>query len=157
GFGPVERLVVLEEMGRVLLCAPYLASAVLAADALVASGDDSAQQALLPGIADGSTIATLAVPEDDGHWTADGVRTRAQRSGERWVLHGQKSFVLDGGLANLVLVVARTEAGPTLFAVDGRESGLSRRALETLDKTRKQAVLALDGVPARLVGSEGAA
>ena len=157
GFGPVERLVVLEEMGRVLLCAPYLSSAVLAADALVASGDDSAQRALLPGFADGSTIATLAVPEDDGNWTAEGVQTRAQRSGDRWVLDGRKSFVLDGGVANLILVVARTGEGPTLFAVDGRERGLARRALQTLDMTRKQTALVFDGVPARLVGSEGAA
>ena len=157
GFGPVERLVVLEEMGRVLLCAPYLSSAVLAVDALLASGDEAAQRALLPGIADGSTIATLAVPEDDGSWTADGVQTRAQRSGERWILEGRKSFVLDGGIAHLILIVARTGKGPSLFAVDGREPGLSRRALQTLDMTRKQAVLVLDGVPARLVGSEGAA
>src|SRR5262245_38570001 len=59
--GPVERLVVLEEMGRVLLCAPYLSSAVLAVVALRASGDEEALRALLPGIADGSTIATVAV------------------------------------------------------------------------------------------------
>src|SRR5262249_22304448 len=80
GFGPVGGRAVLEEMGRVLPSAPSLASAVLAADALIASGDEPAQRDLLPGIADGSTIATLAVPEDDGRWTADGVRTRAQRA-----------------------------------------------------------------------------
>jgi len=157
GFGPVERLIVLEEMGRVLLCAPYLSSAVLAVDALRASGDEPALRALLPGIADGSTIATLAVSEEDGRWTAEGRQARAGRSGTTYVLDCRKSFVLDGGIASLILVVAQAGEGPTLFAVDGREPGLSRRPLQTLDMTRKLATLDFDGVPARLVGTEGAA
>src|SRR5947208_1684844 len=69
GCGPVEQLIVCEEMGAALLSGPYLASAVLAAGALLASGDAAAQADLLPGIASGETIATLAVPEDDGSWT----------------------------------------------------------------------------------------
>jgi len=157
GFGPVERLMVLEEMGRVLLCAPYLSSAVLAVDALRASGDEAALRALLPGIADGSTIATLAVSEEDGGWTADGLRARARRSRDAYLLDGQKSFVLDGAIANLILVVAQADGGPTLFAIDGRAAGLARRALLTLDMTRKLAALNFDRVPARLVGTEGAA
>src|SRR5215469_5638208 len=64
GCGPVEQLIVCEEMGAALLCAPYLASSVLAAGALLASGDAAAQADLLPPIASGETIATLAVPED---------------------------------------------------------------------------------------------
>jgi len=157
GGGPVEQLIVLEEMGRVLLCAPYLATAVLAVNALQASGDAAAQREFLPGIAAGTSIATLAVPEDDGSWSTERLRTRARRSGDTYLLEGSKSFVLDGTIADLVLVVAQADAGPTLFAVDGRAPQLSRRSLETIDMTRKQAALVFDGVPARLVGIAGAA
>jgi hypothetical protein len=62
GYGPVEQATVLEEMGRALLCAPYFGTAVLAARALLASGDQGAQEQFLPGIADGSTIATADDP-----------------------------------------------------------------------------------------------
>jgi len=157
GGGPVEQLIVLEEMGRVLLCAPYFSTAVLAVHALQASSDAAAQAELLPGIAAGTTIATLAVPEDDGSWSTDRLQTRARRSGDAYVLAGSKSFVLDGAIADLLLVVAQAEEGPTLFAVDGRSPGLSRRPLQTIDMTRKQAALTFDAVPARLVGSAGGA
>ena len=63
GFSFVEQAIVLEEMGRALLCAPYFGSVVLAGTALVESGDESAQKELLPGIADGTTIASLALAE----------------------------------------------------------------------------------------------
>ena len=157
GAGPVELAVASEEMGRALLCAPFFATAVLAAQALLASGDEAAQEEFLPGIADGATIATVAVCEDDGAWTADGVATRARRSGDGYVLDGRKSFVIDGHTAGLLLVVARADGGPSLFAVRGDADGLGRRPLETLDLTRKQAALALDAVPARLIGAEGSA
>ncbi len=157
GAGPVEQLIVLEEMGRVLLCAPYFATAVLAVNALRASDDVEAQREILPGIAAGTTIATLAVPEDDGRWSTDRLQTRSRRSGDGYVLDGGKSFVLDGATADLVLVVARADEGPTLFAVDGREPRLSRRLLQTIDMTRKQAALTFEGVPARLVGTAGTA
>jgi len=157
GFGPVEQLIVLEEMGRALICAPYFATAVLAVQALRASGDESAQRELLPGIADGSIIATLAVPEEDGAWTTDRLQTSARRVGDGWALDGRKSFVLDGATADRLLVVARADGGPSLFVVEKDARGLTRRPLQTLDMTRKQAALAMDGVPARLVGAEGAA
>src|SRR5262249_30791148 len=145
GFGPVEQLIVLEEMGRALLCAPYFTTAVLAVQALRASGDEAAQRQLLPGIADGTTIATLAVPEDDGAWTTDRLQTSARRRGDGWTLHGRKSFVLDGTIADRVLVVARADRGPSLFVIDSDAPGLTRRPLETLDMTRKQAELVMDG------------
>ena len=119
GRGPVEQLVVCEEMGAALLSAPYLASAVLAAGALLASGDAAAQADLLPPIASGETIATLAVPEDDGSWTPDEFRVTARRSADRYLLDGRKSFVLDGMIADLILVAASSDDGPALFAVGG--------------------------------------
>jgi alkylation response protein AidB-like acyl-CoA dehydrogenase len=156
GCGPVEQLIVCEEMGAALLCAPYLASTVLATWALLASGDAVAQADLLPGIASGETIATLAVPEEDGSWAPDEFRVTARRSSDRYLLDGRKSFVLDGMIADLILVAASSDDGPALFAVggpgDGSALGLSRHALQTLDMTRKQAVLTFSGTPGRLVG-----
>jgi alkylation response protein AidB-like acyl-CoA dehydrogenase len=157
GAGPVELAIACEEMGRALLCAPYFATAVLAAQALLAAGDQDAADEFLPGIADGTTIAALAVCEDDGAWSADGVAARARRSGGGYVLDGRKSFVIDGHIAGLLLVVARADGGPSLFAVRGDADGLGRRPLQTLDLTRKQAALSLDAVPARLIGAEGSA
>jgi alkylation response protein AidB-like acyl-CoA dehydrogenase len=157
GYGAVEQAIVLEEMGRALLCAPYLSTAVLAVQALLASGDAAAQEQFLPGIADGSTIATLAVPEDDGRWSTGALATRAAKSGDGWALDGTKSYVLDGHTAGLLLVAAATGAGPSLFAVQGGAAGLTRRPLETLDRTRKLARVELTSAEAVLVGTEGGA
>jgi alkylation response protein AidB-like acyl-CoA dehydrogenase len=71
------------------------------------------------------------------------------------VLDGHKTFVLDGHTADVVLVVARTDAGVSLFLVDGDAPGLGRTAMPTMDQTRKQARLVFSSVPARLVGTEG--
>ncbi|HAF68537.1 MAG TPA: hypothetical protein DCL16_05395, partial [Acidimicrobiaceae bacterium] len=70
GFGYVELGIALEEMGRSLLCAPFFSTVVLAGNAIIHSGNDEAKAALLPGIADGSTIATLALAEANGRWDA---------------------------------------------------------------------------------------
>src|SRR4029453_15294226 len=129
----------------------------LAVTALQASGDAAAQREWFPGIAGGTTIATLAACEDDGAWTTDRLQTRPQRLGEGDGIRGRKSFVLDGTIADCVLVLAQADGGPTLFAVDGQDPRLVRRPLQTIDMTRKQAALVFDGVPARRVGGEGAA
>jgi alkylation response protein AidB-like acyl-CoA dehydrogenase len=155
GYTYVELVVVLEEMGRALLCAPYFSTVVLAANALLSSGDDSAKKEYLPGIASGDTIATVALTEDSGRWDEAGVTLAATNSGRGWTLDGHKSFVIDGHTAKLILVPARTAAGVSLFAVDGGASGLTRTALATMDQTRKQARLEFAGTPAKLVGTDG--
>ena len=157
GFSYVELVVVREEMGASLLCAPFFATVALGANALLASGDEQAKSDLLPGIASGETIATLALTEDSGRWDADGVTLAATQSGGTWKLDGHKSFVIDGHVANLVLVVARTSAGLSLFAVGGDAAGLTRTPLATMDQTRKQARLVFEGVEGRLVGTDGGA
>nr|WP_306769434.1 acyl-CoA dehydrogenase family protein [Parafrankia sp. BMG5.11] len=81
GFGFAELAVVFEEMGRVLFCGPFLAT-VTAGQAILATGDTAACADLLPGIAGGRRIATLAVTEADGRWEEDALRTRATRAGE---------------------------------------------------------------------------
>jgi alkylation response protein AidB-like acyl-CoA dehydrogenase len=155
GLGHVELAIVLEEMGRVLFCTPYFATVVLAANALLCSGDDDACDAYLPGIATGETIATLALVEDGGRLDEHGVTLAARRSNGRWTIDGHKSFVLDGSVADLVLVAARSAAGVCLFAVDGEAEGLTRAALPTLDQTRKLARLEFRRTPARLIGTNG--
>jgi alkylation response protein AidB-like acyl-CoA dehydrogenase len=155
GYGYVELIVVFEEMGRALLCAPYFSSVALAANALLASGDEDAKKELLPGIASGDTISTVAFTEDSGRWDESGITATATRGPDGWTVDGHKMFVIDGHVAAVILVAARTGDTVSLFAVDGGASGLTRTALSTMDQTRKQARLELASVPARLVGGEG--
>ncbi len=155
GFGPVELCVVLEEMGRALLCAPYFASTVLAATAIMHAGSEAQKRALLPDIAAGETIATLASTEPNGRWDADGIDMTATRAGDTFRLDGVKSFVLDGHTADLIVVVARGGKGLSFFTVPGDAPGLTRRALKVMDLTRKQARLEFRSVEAQLLGEEG--
>ena len=155
GFSYVELGIVLEEMGRSLLCAPFFSSVVLAANTLLQSGDEAAKSAHLPGIASGETIATLAFTEPSGKWDESGITMEATASGDGWTLTGTKMFVLDGHTANLIVVAARTGKGVSLFTVAGDAAGLTRTALSTMDQTRKQAKLEFAGTPATLLGTEG--
>ncbi len=162
GFTFVELGIVLEEMGRVLLCAPYFSTVVLAADAILNAGTDDQKAKLLPGIASGETIATLAFTEPNGKWDASGIEMVAKGSGDSYTLDGTKMFVLDGHTANLIVVAARLEGtsgedGISFFAVDGDAAGLTRTALSTMDQTRKQAKLEFSGVSATPIGTPGQA
>lgn len=156
GYGFVELIVVLEEMGRRLLCAPYFSTVVLGAQTLLHSGDEAAKAKYLPGIASGETIATLAFTESNGKWDESGITATAKASGDGWSIDGEKMYVLDGHVADLILVAARTDAGTSLFAVDGSADGLTRTALSTMDQTRKQAKLEFSGVAGELIGADGA-
>jgi alkylation response protein AidB-like acyl-CoA dehydrogenase len=133
GLGWLDLAVVLEEAGRSLLCAPYLAT-VTAAPFVPADV--------------GPCVATLALAEAAGRWDEAGVRTRAL--GSR--LEGEKSYVVDGCVAEVFVVAARREDGVVgLFLVDADAPGLDRRPLRTVDQTRKQATLTLAATPARPV------
>ena len=156
GFTWVEMTVVLEEMGRALLCAPFFSTSVLATSTLMLSGDDDAAAQYLPGIASGELIATLALTEENGKWDESGVTATAEANGDSWSLSGAKHYVLDGHTAGLIIVAARTTNGISLFAVDGDASGLTRTPLSTMDQTRKQAKLELSSTPGRLIGTDGA-
>ena len=155
GFTRIEQVVVLEEMGRSLLCAPYFSSAVMAANALMLCGDEAAKQAHLPQIASGETRGTLAFTEQNGRWDEPGITMAATADNGSWSLDGVKMYVLDGHTADLVVVAARTAGGVSLFTVDPDADGLTRTALSTMDQTRKQAKLTFEGVEATLIGEEG--
>ena len=155
GYSFIEQGVVLEEMGRALLCAPYFSTVVLAANTLLLSGDEAAKKKALPGIASGEFTATLATTEPSGKWDEKGITMEAKGSGSDFTLTGTKMFVIDGHTADLIIVAARTGKGVSLFAVDGNAKGLTRTALSTMDQTRKQAKLEFNATPATLIGTEG--
>ncbi len=152
GFTFVELGIVLEEMGRALLCAPFF-SGVLASLAILHSGDDAAKAKYLPGIASGETIATLAYTEENGKWDESGITATADADGK---ITGTKSFVIDGHVADLLIVAARSAAGTSLYAVAGDADGVTRTSLSTMDQTRKQAKVELNGAQGELIGTDGA-
>jgi alkylation response protein AidB-like acyl-CoA dehydrogenase len=154
GASWVELGIVLEEMGRSLLCAPFFSTVVLAATTLLESGDARAMREL-SGIADGSTIATLALTEESGLWEEHGIELPASKGDEGYVLNGRKSYVLDGLVADLFIVPARTPEGVTLFVVGGDAPGLTRTPLKSLDLTRKLAAIDFTDVPAEVLGAAG--
>jgi alkylation response protein AidB-like acyl-CoA dehydrogenase len=155
GSGYVELTVVFEEMGAALLCAPFFATVALAANLLLSIDDEIAKADYLPGLASGDVIATVALAEPSGRWDEAGVSLAATGSAGAWTLTGEKLYVLDGAVADLFLVVARTPAGVSVFAVERGAPGLTVQPLATMDQTRKQARVRLDATPARLLGAEG--
>jgi alkylation response protein AidB-like acyl-CoA dehydrogenase len=155
GYSYVELTVVLEEMGRRLLCAPYFSTVVLAGNTILQSGDDAAKKDLLPGIASGETKATLALTEANGKWDESGIEATAKKSGDSWTISGEKMFVLDGHVADLIIVAAKTDAGTSLFHLNSDAAGLTRESLSTMDQTRKQAKLTFADTPATLLGTDG--
>jgi alkylation response protein AidB-like acyl-CoA dehydrogenase len=162
GFGVGELAIAVEEMGRALLCAPYFASTVLAATAILKAGSEDQKQLMLPDIALGETIATLALAEESGVWDTSGIAMTATASRDKYTLEGTKSFVLDGCTAGLIVVVARKagssdDDGVSFFTIAGDAAGLERVQLNSLDPTRKLARLTFNGVDAELLGEEGAA
>jgi alkylation response protein AidB-like acyl-CoA dehydrogenase len=157
GASFVELVITLEEMGRQLVSSPFFSSAVLATRTLLHSADGAALDRYLPDIASGASIATLAVTEDSGSWDLRAVGVTAVQRGDGYELTGHKSFVPDGHLADVVLVVARSQDGLCLFAVDGGAAGMSRTPMPVLDGTRRLARLEFDATPAVLIGSAGAA
>jgi alkylation response protein AidB-like acyl-CoA dehydrogenase len=157
GAGLAEIGVVMEELGRELTPSPMLGSAVLAAQALLATGDDAACARLLPGIASGSMTAALVWATRAGRWDSGEVGFVAREvRGGGWELDGEAHYVLDGAGAQVLLVAARVPAGVGLFEVDPGEHGVSRTAAIAMDLTRELAVVRLSGVRGQRVGGEAA-
>jgi alkylation response protein AidB-like acyl-CoA dehydrogenase len=157
GAGPAETGVVMEELGRELTCSPMLGSVVLAAQALLASGDDAACGRLLPAIADGSAIAALAWTTPAGHWDSGEAACAAREAHGGWELDGEAHYVLDGDTADILLVAARGPAGIALFDVDPRQAGVRRAAVPAMDATRHLATVRLRRARGRRVGGDASA
>jgi alkylation response protein AidB-like acyl-CoA dehydrogenase len=165
GFGAVELGIVMEEFGRSLLCAPYFSSSVLAANAIMNAAKESQKTELLPDIASGARLATLAVTEPNGRWDTHGIELTAtppeDKSEPEFLLNGVKSFVLDGQISDLLIVVGRRERssgdkGLSFFALPANSPGVERRALETMDATRKLSRIEFHDAKAQLLGRLGA-
>ncbi len=160
GFTFLELFVLLEEQGRSLFCTPFLSTVVMAAGVIEEAGDDQQKREILSAIAAGELVATVAFTEPNGRWEAEGIAAEAHpRPGGGWTLNGTKSFVLDGHIADLAVVAARTDRGVSLFLVPTGIDGLARGRLETMDQTRKQAEIKLADVQLAsdaLLGTEGA-
>jgi alkylation response protein AidB-like acyl-CoA dehydrogenase len=129
-LGSVEVGVVMEEIGRHLSPLPFLSTAVLATTALVRGGSKAQQTKYLPAIARGEWIAALAVDETAKHGPQR-IALRATRQGNDFRLDGAKTFVVDGHVADLLIVAARTAGAPgdaaglTLLLVDPKADGIS--------------------------------
>jgi alkylation response protein AidB-like acyl-CoA dehydrogenase len=160
GAGLAEVCVVLEELGRNLTPAPMLGSAVLAAQAVLASGDDAACARLLPAIADGSATAALAWTTAAGHWDPSEVACEARSGGGGavggWELTGEAHYVLDGEAADVLLVAASTPDGTGLFEVSPSQPGVTRAAVAAMDASRGLAVVRLTGAAGRRIGGNAA-
>ena len=165
GLTYVELVALVEVMGEALLGSPFFATVCLAANAILEAGSDAQKSALLPGIAEGTTRAALAVTEPNARVGADGIEATARRDGQDYVLSGTKHFIVDGHTADLIVIAAREEGstgtdGISLFAVPGDTPGLGREALPTMDATRRLATIRLEDVrvgPETLLGEAGAA
>jgi alkylation response protein AidB-like acyl-CoA dehydrogenase len=155
GGSLVDLAIVMEEMGAVLFGGPFLPTAVLAAHVLAALPDDPVAGELLPPLAEGELTAAVAVVESDGRWSPESLRAFARDGGAGPVLDGDKELVLDGAGADVLLVLARSDAGWSWYAVDGGAAGLTRVPRAVLDGTRPAARIELRGTPARPLGEPG--
>ena len=130
GLGCVEAGVVMEEIGRTLMPSPFLSTAVVAASALSRGGSAAQKSEYLPKISQGSLLAALAVDEGAKHRPLQ-TELKAARSGNGFKLNGSKALVIDGHVADLLIVAARSagaageSSGVTLFLVDSRAKGIA--------------------------------
>ena len=156
GGGPIEVMLVMEALGRVLALEPYLATVVLTGTALRLAGSEAQKSRILPQIAQGQMILAFAHGERQARYDLTDVLTTAKPKGSGWLLDGAKSVVLHGADAGRLVVSARTSGerddpeGITLFLVDAAANGVVRRSYPMRDGTRA-AEISLSDVE---VGSE---
>ena len=152
GAGAAELAVVSEQIGRALMCGPYLSTAVLTPHLLLALGDQTECAGVLPRIAAGEFITSVAFAEAGSARPPEHPSTVAAAAGEGWTLAGEKTYVLDAGAAQRFYVQAATPSGSAVFAVDAGAPGLTVIPLAGVDQTRRQATVCLNETPARLLG-----
>ncbi len=162
GFTVLELGLALEQLGRNLAGGPLFATACLAAPAILTAGSEDDRNELLPSIADGSTIATLAFSERDGHFDAQSMQTTCSQAGDGWSISGTKSWVIDAPNADLIVIAARIpgtrgEDGVSLLAVKASDPGVRIEPVDALDLTRRLGSVTLDGATGRMLGEPGGA
>jgi len=153
GMGQLDLNVLLEEMGRFLLPGPFLATAVLTAEAIMAAGSDSQKADFLPRIASGEIKGTIALYELNGGSDPEYIRAEAHKNGEGYIFSGTKIGVLDAHVSQLMICAALTEPGSstlqgiTLFLVNPNDKGVSISLLPVMDGTRKMCAVEFRDVP----------
>jgi len=155
GQGAVEAMVVMEELGRGLVNAPY-AEGALVAPALLAAGGSEVQSAWLPKIASGEKLVVPALQERGARYRLDKVETKATRAATGWTLDGAKSVVAAGDEADAFIVPARGAGGIGLFLVEKDAQGVAVRGYPTQDGARA-AEVTLSQAPATLITEDGLA
>jgi alkylation response protein AidB-like acyl-CoA dehydrogenase len=145
GYGAGAQAVIAHELGRVLAPVPFVASAVLATELLVA-GDASRE--LLRALADGETTAAAALVSDGGIWDGRSRPVSARRQGDAWRLDGVVRHVLNGAAAHHLVIVADADGEAALFVVAMAETGVVIAAENVLDRTRPMASITLTDAPA---------
>lgn len=159
GFGHMGMGVVMEECGRTLAASPLFATAVLGANVILHGGSEEQKSELLGQIAGGELLLALAL-EEGPHHNPYGSAAKAERSGEGYSVTGSKKFVLDGHVADKVVVVARTSGnagdrdGLTLVLVDRNADGVSVTRTVMAD-SRNAANIEFNGATGQLIGEEG--
>jgi alkylation response protein AidB-like acyl-CoA dehydrogenase len=156
GLGYLELCVIAEELGRALAPVPFSSTVYLFAEAVLAAGTDEQKKKYLPKIASGELIGTFARAEGAGAVTPKSIRTTF-KGGK---LSGKKLAVVDGMDADFAVVLARSsddagERGTALAIVDLKGSGVKRKAEESIDPSRKHAVIEFDNASAEALGKAG--
>jgi len=163
-MGYADLACVLEEFGRNLLPEPLLSTVALGANAVLLGGDEAQKQEILPRVADGSLLMTVAYQEKGSRYDLAKIACRAECRGSGYLLNGEKTLVLDGHVADLLVIAARTSGGPgdargvSLFLVPRGTPGLEARRQEALH-LRNVAWVTLRDVEvaeAARLGAEGA-
>ena len=133
GLGMVEAGVVMEQIGHQLTASPFLASSVVAASLIRQAGSAEQRDHWLPKLASGTTIATLAIDEHRKH-QPDRIACKAVKTAAGFTLDGHKTFVIDGHVADLLLVAATSsEKGITLFMVPRSTPGVAVERVAMVD------------------------
>ena len=151
GMGYVELCALAEELGRALAPVPFASTVYLFAEAVLLAGSAEQKSDLLPKVAAGALIGTLAVSEGPGVLVADRIAARVTAGR----LTGTKLPVADGLAADRAVVLARGEAGPELYLVDLTGEGVVRRMVSTIDPTRGAAEITFRDAPAQALGQPG--
>ncbi|UCC59701.1 MAG: acyl-CoA/acyl-ACP dehydrogenase [Dehalococcoidia bacterium] len=138
GMAFLDLAILIEEMGRALVPAPYLSTVVYCGMPILAAGTEEQKKEYLPKIAKGELILSLALTEPSASWEPSGVETKAVADGDDFVINGTKLFISDAHIADYLLCVTRTKEGAageddiTLFLVDAKSKGINLTALKTI-------------------------
>ncbi len=157
GGGFLDLAVLLEEMGRACLPGPFFTTVVLAGMIILEAGNEAQKQELLPKIAEGNLIVTLAKTEPGGGYCPDKATIRAVVDGNNRVISGTKLFVPYAHIADYIICVAKTASGVTLFLIDGKSLGISYTLLKTIDSDKQfEVIFDKVKVPKKnILGTEG--